>query len=268
MESLKQKAKDIKIVFFDIDDTLRVKNTGVMPESVTQAFHALRERGIKTGIATGRSYFGVVPEVKALDPDFFVTINGAVAIDRDHQPIFKNPMSKALIEEVVAWADGQGIDYAFVGNDEVVVSDWNANVADIITHVYGELRADKDFYLTSDVYQMLTFERPGQKVDGTFTESLNSQVRLVRWHERSSDIVKNEGSKALGVSKVLDYLGLTKDNMMNFGDELNDRELFDLSAIGVAMKVSHPEILEKADYVTGTVEADGIYNALKTLGII
>jgi peptidyl-prolyl cis-trans isomerase B (cyclophilin B) len=43
MESLKNKAKDIKIVFFDIDDTLRVKNTGVMPTSVTDAFTKLLE---------------------------------------------------------------------------------------------------------------------------------------------------------------------------------------------------------------------------------
>jgi peptidyl-prolyl cis-trans isomerase B (cyclophilin B) len=267
MESLKNKAKDIKIVFFDIDDTLRVKNTGVMPESVTTAFEKLREAGIKTGIATGRSYFGVVPEVKALDPDFFVTINGAVAIDRHHDVIFKNPMSTDLVEEVVAWADAQGIDYAFVGNDEVVVSNWNDNVDDIITHVYGELRADKDFYKTNDVYQMLTFETD-HEVDGTFTPSLEAQVRMVRWHKRSSDIVKMDGSKALGVSKVLEYLSLTPDNMMNFGDELNDRELFDLSAIGVAMKVSHPEIIEKADYVTNAVEADSIYNALQNLGLI
>ena len=31
---LKYKAKKIKIVFFDIDDTLRVKDTGYMPASI------------------------------------------------------------------------------------------------------------------------------------------------------------------------------------------------------------------------------------------
>ncbi|MFZ2232343.1 MAG: Cof-type HAD-IIB family hydrolase, partial [Lactococcus raffinolactis] len=31
MEKLLNKAKDIKIIFFDIDDTLRVKDTGFMP---------------------------------------------------------------------------------------------------------------------------------------------------------------------------------------------------------------------------------------------
>ncbi|HAF56893.1 MAG TPA: Cof-type HAD-IIB family hydrolase, partial [Lactococcus lactis] len=57
-------------------------------------------------------------------------------------------------------------------------------------------------------------------------------------------------------------------NMMNFGDELNDRELFDFAGLSVAMKVSHLEILEKADYITDSVENDGILKALQALKII
>ena len=55
MEKLLNRAKDIKIIFFDIDDTLRVKDKGYMPASIPQVFAALREKGILTGIATGRN---------------------------------------------------------------------------------------------------------------------------------------------------------------------------------------------------------------------
>lgn len=66
MNNLLTNAKQIKIVFFDIDDTLRVKNTGYMPESIHHVFKALREKGILTGIATGRNFYGVIPEIKHL----------------------------------------------------------------------------------------------------------------------------------------------------------------------------------------------------------
>ena len=49
---LRYKAKKIKIVFFDIDDTLRVKDTGYMPASVREVFRSLKEKGILTGIAS------------------------------------------------------------------------------------------------------------------------------------------------------------------------------------------------------------------------
>lgn len=35
-----------------------------------------------TGIATGRALYGVVPEIRALEPDYFVTINGTYVIDK------------------------------------------------------------------------------------------------------------------------------------------------------------------------------------------
>jgi len=74
---LKYKSKKIKIVFFDIDDTLRIKATGYIPGSIKTVFKQLKEKGILTGIASGRGIFGVVPELKALQPDFFVTLNGS-----------------------------------------------------------------------------------------------------------------------------------------------------------------------------------------------
>lgn len=74
---LKYRAKKIKIVFFDIDDTLRVKTTGYMPESIRQVFKSLKEKGILTGIASGRTPYGIVPEIKALQPDYFAMINGS-----------------------------------------------------------------------------------------------------------------------------------------------------------------------------------------------
>lgn len=42
----KYKAKKIKAVFFDIDDTLRVKDTGYMPPSILKVFKALKDKGI------------------------------------------------------------------------------------------------------------------------------------------------------------------------------------------------------------------------------
>ena len=40
----KYKAKKIKIVFFDIDDTLRVKKTGYIPESIKAVFKGLKRK--------------------------------------------------------------------------------------------------------------------------------------------------------------------------------------------------------------------------------
>jgi len=263
---LRYKAKKIKIIFFDIDDTLRNSKTGFIPSTIPTVFQQLREKGILTGIATGRGIFGVVPEIKALKPDFFVTLNGAYIEDKKGNVIYSNKIARDKVEEYIAWTKEVGIDYGLVGSHEAKLSRRTEMISQAIDSIYPDLDVDPDFYQKEDIYQMWTFEDQGD--DLTLPENLSLTLRLVRWHEHSSDVVPISGSKAAGVAKVVDQLGLKPENVMVFGDELNDLELFDYAGISVAMGISHEKIKEKADYITKTLEEDGIFDALEGFGMV
>ena len=263
---LRYKAKKIKIIFFDIDDTLRNSKTGFIPSTIPTAFKQLRDKGILTGIATGRGIFGVVPEIKALKPDFFVTLNGAYIEDKKGNVIYSNKIAKDKVEEYITWTKEIGIDYGLVGSHAAKLSRRTEMINQAIDPIYPDLEVNPDFYQKEDIYQMWTFEEQGD--DLVLPESLASTLRMVRWHEHSSDVVPISGSKAAGVAKVVDQLGLKPENVMVFGDGLNDLELFDYAGISVAMGVSHEKIKEKADYITKTLEEDGIFDALEGFGMV
>ena len=263
---LRYKAKKIKIIFFDIDDTLRNSKTGFVPSTIPTAFKQLRDKGILTGIATGRGIFGVVPEIKALKPDFFVTLNGAYIEDKKGNVIYSNKIAKDKVEEYITWTKEVGIDYGLVGSHAAKLSRRTEMISQAIDPIYPDLEVDPDFYQKEDIYQLWTFEEQGD--DLVLPDTLASTLRMVRWHEHSSDVVPISGSKAAGVAKVVDQLGLKPENVMVFGDGLNDLELFDYAGISVAMGVSHEKIKEKADYITKTLEEDGIFDALEGFGMV
>jgi len=263
---LRYKAKKIKIIFFDIDDTLRNSKNGFIPSTIPTIFKQLREKEILTGIATGRGIFGVVPEIKALKPDFFVTLNGAYIEDKKGNVVYSNKIAKDKVEDYITWTKEVGIDYGLVGSHAAKLSRRTEMINQAIDPIYPDLEVDPDFYQKEDIYQMWTFEDQGD--DLTLPESLASTLRMVRWHEHSSDVVPISGSKAAGVAKVVDQLGLKPENVMVFGDGLNDLELFDFAGISVAMGVSHEKIKEKADYITKTLEEDGIFDALEGFGMV
>ena len=263
---LRYKAKKIKIIFFDIDDTLRNSKTGFVPSNIPTVFQQLREKGILTGIATGRGLFGVVPEIKALKPDFFVTLNGAYIVDKKGNVIYSNKIARDKVEEYIAWTKEVGIDYGLVGSHAAKLSRRTEMISQAIDPIYPDLEVDPDFYQKEDIYQMWTFEEQGD--DLVLPDTLASTLRMVRWHEHSSDVVPISGSKAAGVAKVVDQLGLKPENVMVFGDGLNDLELFDYAGISVAMGISHDKIKEKADYITKTLEEDGIFDALEGFGMV
>ena len=263
---LRYKAKKIKIIFFDIDDTLRNSKTGFIPSTIPTAFKQLRDKGILTGIATGRGIFGVVPEIKALKPDFFVTLNGAYIEDKKGNVIYSNKIAKDKVEEYITWTKEIGIDYGLVGSHAAKLSRRTEMISQAIDPIYPNLEVDPDFYQKEDIYQMWTFEDQGD--DLILPDTLASTLRMVRWHEHSSDVVPISGSKAAGVAKVVEQLCLKPENVMVFGDGLNDLELFDYAGISVAMGVSHEKIKEKADYITKTLEEDGIFDALEGFGMV
>ena len=263
---LRYKAKKIKIIFFDIDDTLRNSKTGFIPSTIPTAFKQLRDKGILTGIATGRGIFGVVPEIKSLKPDFFVTLNGAYIEDKKGNVIYSNKIAKDKVEEYITWTKEVGIDYGLVGSHAAKLSRRTEMISQAIDPIYPDLEVDPDFYQKEDIYQMWTFEDQGD--DLRLPDALASTLRMVRWHEHSSDVVPISGSKAAGVAKVVDQLGLKPENVMVFGDGLNDLELFDYAGISVAMGVSHEKIKDKADYLTKTLEEDGIFDALEGFGMV
>ena len=263
---LRYKAKKIKVIFFDIDDTLRNSKTGFIPSTIPTVFQQLRDRGILTGIATGRGIFGVVPEIKALKPDFFVTLNGAYIEDKKGSVLYSHKIARDKVEEYIAWTKEVGIDYGLVGSHEAKLSRRTEMISQAIDPIYPDLEVDPDFYQKEDIYQMWTFEDQGD--DLKLPDTLASTLRMVRWHRNSSDVVPLNGSKAAGVAKVVEHLGLKPENVMVFGDGLNDMELFDYAGINIAMGVSHDKIKEKADYITKTLEEDGIFDALEGFGMV
>lgn len=263
---IKYKAKKIKAIFFDIDDTLRVKDTGYMPESIKAVFAGLKKKGILTGIATGRGIYGVVPEIRELKPDYFVTINGSYVLNGKGQEIFSQPLSKEVTSRFVDWCREIGIAYGFAGKDKPVVSERSQLIDKAMIPVYGVCDVAPDFHLTHDVYHMWTFAKNNAEL--VLPDDLAEHVRPVIWHEHSSDVVDLETSKASGLAKVLEKEGLVPANAMMFGDGPNDMEIFDYVGLKIAMGNAVSELKEKADYITDTVEENGIFNALEKLGMV
>lgn len=262
----KYKAKKIKLIFFDIDDTLRTKDTGYVPDSLRHVFESLRAKGIKTGIASGRAIYGVVPEIMALEPDYFATINGSHVEDKKGNVIYSRPIPDELVKKYIDWSREKGYPYGLMGTHKATLSERTDFVNDSIDIIYPDLEVLPDFYQENDIYQIWGFEPKGVEIE--LPEELRSDLRSVRWEKQAVDVILNDASKAAGVAKVVESLGLKPENVLVFGDGPNDIELFDYAGLAVAMGVSDAELQKKADFVTKTVEEDGILYALEELGLV
>ncbi|KUL42259.1 hypothetical protein ADL15_01615 [Actinoplanes awajinensis subsp. mycoplanecinus] len=74
--------------------------------------------------------------------------------------------------------------------------------------------------------------------------------------------------KAAGVARALDWLGVSPEHTVAFGDMPNDLSTFALVGHSVAVGAAHPAVLAAATAHTAGVTDDGFAHHLATLGLI
>lgn len=94
------------------------------------------------------------------------------------------------------------------------------------------------------------------------------QCEFNRWYPSFVDITAQGVTKAAGVKKMMEHLGIDMSQSVAFGDGGNDVPMLKEAAVGVAMGNADDSVKKEADYVTTSVDDDGIKNALIALGII
>lgn len=70
------------------------------------------------------------------------------------------------------------------------------------------------------------------------------------------------------IKAVLDHHRWTRDEVMAFGDGGNDIEMPDLVGTSVVMGNASDMVKTHADYITDTLENDGVAKALRHFGLI
>ena len=69
--------------------------------------------------------------------------------------------------------------------------------------------------------------------------------------------------KATSLDRMLSTVGLTRENTICCGDGFNDMTMIEYAGVGVAMGNAQPAVKEKADYLTGTNDEDGLVEVIE-----
>ncbi|PVX31817.1 hypothetical protein C8D76_12032 [Pasteurella langaaensis DSM 22999] len=270
ISSIPNLREQIKIVFFDIDDTLFVKFKDHLPASVAPALRQLKANGIMPAIATGRAPCSLPPQIYQLIDEvgieLFVTMNGQYATYQGKE-IEKHPIPTEKIGKIVNFFDRHNIEYAFVSQDDVYISNATPELHSALDPVLTGYHIDKTYYQRHEVFQILPFYRAEQD-ELVESSGILEGLRVVRWDVDSVDLFDAEGSKARGIQAAVHHLGLKMENVMAFGDGLNDLEMLQVVGVGVAMGNAHQELKAVADFVTDHIEENGIVNFLKKASLI
>ena len=115
------------------------------------------------------------------------------------------------------------------------------------------------------VYQLIAFFT--QEEEAEIMSFLPGCV-ATRWNPLFTDVVAKGSSKAVGIEQMAAHFGISVEETMAFGDGGNDVAMLRRAGIGVAMGNAEASVQREADYVTTSVDEDGVWNALRHFGLI
>ena len=239
----------IKALFFDIDGTLVSFNTHAIPPTTIEAIAAAKAKGIRIFIATGRPAV-IINNLSALQDrgliDGYITMNGGYCF---------------VGEEVI-------YPCIFVGEHDICV----CQPDDMVKKIFND-------YLKVDVLPVKTPEEAIRREIFQMTPfiTLEQEKEILpqlpdcesgRWFPAFADITAKGNTKQKGIDEIINHFGIRLEETMAFGDGGNDVSMLRHAAIGVAMGNAVDEVKEHANYITTSVDEDGVANALKHFSII
>ena len=258
-------SKKIKAVFFDVDGTLLSHKINDVPLSTQIALQKLRSRGILTIIATGRSMieFSQLP-VGNLDFDGYLMLNGQLLMDQSKSVYAGTSIDEGEMKILVRIFNRKKIPFMLVGADKRYINYVDDTVIRTQTQVKGSI-PDIGEYQGEKIYQILAFV-PDE--DKQVLEDLLDECKITKWNDTGIDIIPKGGGKSVGIQQFLEKNGLDRSEIMAFGDGDNDIDMLQFAGIGVAMGNAGDTVKAAADYVTDSVDDNGIENALRHFCLI
>lgn len=260
-----------KAFFFDIDGTLLSEVNGTVPESTLWAVAELKKRGHLTFVNTGRTISSVPDEIKQMPFSGFICGCGTY-VSYNGELLLSEHILPERADEIIRQMKECGADFILEGVETCYYPEYPSRFSsleavrnDFIKRGLPDKVYNEQDVLEYDKFCLYADEKTDmEKIRICFEKDLEIIDRGSMFYE----IVPKKYSKATGIQFVLDYFHVEKEDSYVFGDSSNDLSMFQAVEHAIAMGV-HADVLEPyAEYVTKTVEEDGILHALKEYKIL
>ena len=267
----------IKIIALDLDGTL-LDSQKRLSEENRLALEMAAAKGIEIVPTTGRIY-AIVPEVVRALPfvNYAITVNGAEVYDvKNDRVLAKNELPWEKAVEVMEYLDGFDVVYDCYQNGAgYMTKAYLDKVGNYLTSAYFEEIYKKTRIPVPELkeylrekgqgVQKLQFCTKDQALRAFLLEDVKTRfdgIAVSTALPYNGEVNAENGHKGGALEALCAHLGYTMENVMTFGDGLNDVTMLQMAGVSVAMENAAPEVKVAAKYVTGNCDESGVAQAI------
>lgn len=257
----------IKLVVTDMDGTLLDDNHEIH-ESFWDTLKELKGKDIQFCVASGRQYYNLLEKFRGHEEDLiFIAENGTIVM-KNHKELFSKTLQRKGIEEFVKISRnlpevytvlcGKNSAYIETKNQEFIVE-----VEKYYHHyeIVDDLLDVKDDVLKIALFHFVSSEKEIYPHYKKFENDYKIVVSGKTW----VDIMDKDINKGVALKGLKETLGISSQNVLAFGDYLNDYEMMGEAEYSYAMKNAHPELKKVAKFEAPSNNENGVVEIIKKL---
>jgi Cof subfamily protein (haloacid dehalogenase superfamily) len=269
-----------KVIFLDIDGTI-LGFDGKVRDSAREAIRRAKANGHKLIVCTGRSGFQIIDEIMSMGFDGVISSAGAHVVSAGRE-IYHHCMEVETSRPVFEYLEKNRFAYAAHCSGHIAV---NRRSFAALQEEFRRLMAEEDVvkYISSrsvireDVWngpelEKIVFYRspfPISRIRNDLQPGFDVvQFSLDDSFQDAGEITSAGVNKATGMQVLLDSMGIDRADSLAVGDGPNDREMIEFAGVGIAMGNAGEELKRAADFVTDSIERDGVWKAFQRYGLI
>ena len=242
-----------KYFFFDIDGTLTTPLTADYPESTREAVQKLMENGHFVAIATGRMQSDAARVAR--EPKM---MSNTLPVSWMPLKVSVDACIRTLTE-----IDEEKHPFAFCPYNRKYRITRTTKYLEKVKDRYYETAIIPDFYIPAvDVIHKIFIACTKKEKDDIPLYTLPHV-----WFSADTMLVEPV-HKERGIMEIQKMRHIPDEDIVVFGDGMNDRAMFRPEWMSIAMGNAKPELKALAKYITSRADEDGIYNACRHFGWI
>ena len=264
------------ICFFDIDGTLAWQDPRLaqeLPEderdlspypneAVSQAIREFVANGNMAFICTGRTLSCIHPKLLELPWTGIVCLAGGYAEINGHA-IRDLSMTPSMLQRLAPYLEQSGEVIRFEGLNGVVRMSADAPDAPGYARTLGDAVTQLQHY---SAYKILMSTSLANHI--AQDKALEPLLCFNELELEVTEISPRECTKRGGIQSVLDALDPHHGTVYGIGDASNDVSLINAVDVGIAMGNAPDYLKKRADYITDSVDKDGVVKALEHFRLI
>lgn len=259
---------DFKIAISDLDGTLLDDNQRI-PCGTIETIRNFKSKGGLFTIASGRNEASVKPFVEELGIDVpYIVLNGAKIVSGE-KVIFEEKLPRELAHEAIKHLRKFDCSIFLHIGKQTYIEEYNNDI-DIHLKKDGTDAVKVDDLtrvLSEDPYKILIISEDRKVRDFLlhFMCKYETPPNIVQSESTYLEILPAGVTKGTALRKLTSYMEIPLSKVIAFGDNLNDLEMLHTAGFGVAMRNSNPELIKRADFVTGSNEEEGVAQVLEMI---